>query len=168
MVKEASAPQQIGFRFGDRVLELDSSHVGIIQLGAGYKEKFAPSIVRQSTLIHEARHSDCTGGIKRSVLDDLLKGIFPENSSCGHLHVKCPAGHDYAGYMACDKGAWGAYAVEAVYGSVISKTCTNCSETEKQIALISALDSVSRVLVLDDMLAGRLGPPDMTSSGVIE
>ncbi|HAR41495.1 MAG TPA: hypothetical protein DCS07_02505 [Bdellovibrionales bacterium] len=166
MIKEASSPTEVAFRFGSRLIQLDSSRVGIIRLGEGYKEDFAPSISRQSTLVHEARHSDCTGGLPRSTIEDLINGKLPEDPACGHLHAICPADHSFAGYAACDKEAWGAYAVEAIFTAVIAKTCTNCSETEKQIALISAADSLSRVLVLEDMLSGRLGPPNMTSDGV--
>jgi hypothetical protein len=169
-------PQEtkIAFRFGDRAVPLNQSRVGIIQLGEGYtKTSFfgkpmLSSVHRQATLVHEARHSDCTGGITKADVEQIRLGKLPENRSCGHLHDICPAGHQYAGHAACDVLPWGAYAVEAVFALGIAKACTNCSELDKQLALTTAIDSFSRVAPLEDMVSGRLGPPNMSSSGVLD
>jgi len=160
---------RLGLRIGNLTVPVDSSRVGIIQLGAGYLARRVGSTVidtmyRTGTLIHEGRHSDCTGGLKYSDYERMRLGLMPEGHACGHLHKECPLDHDMAGLKACDGHAWGAYAIEGVYSSGMAKNCTSCSESEKQSALASATESFSRVLVLDDMLAGKLGDPDMSSS----
>jgi hypothetical protein len=168
----AQAPVQLGFQVADSVVPLDSPRVGIIQLGQGYtlkkdgKDAF-PQLVRVATLIHEARHSDCTGGMVRSDLDLIKQGDLPENRSCGHLHVRCPEGHEYEGAYACDGDAWGAYSIEGLFAAGLVKNCTNCSTADQNVALVIFADSMSRVIPVDDMLAGKLGDPDMTSSTLI-
>jgi hypothetical protein len=169
------SPQPLGFNFDGQQIPLDHSRVGIIQLGNGYsltkgllRKPWLPTIDRVSTIVHEARHSDCTGGISKADVANLSQGTLPEDHSCGHMHVVCPAGHPLAGYMACDGQAWGAYAVQGVYEVILSQDCTTCTEAEKQAALAGASDALSRVLVLDDMVNGKLGDPDMSSSGVRE
>lgn len=162
-------------------IPVDSPRVGIIQLGDGYTEigfdtngnqVHIPSEYRQAILMHEARHSDCTGGLTDADIASAkqLEGTtdFPSNYSrisCGHLHVVCPASHSYAGYYACDKEAWGAYAVGAVYSDAL--TTSSLSDSDEQIMAEAALDNYDRLLVdAKDMLAGKLGKPDMTSDGV--
>ncbi|MDR3607692.1 MAG: hypothetical protein P4M08_09960 [Oligoflexia bacterium] len=165
----ASAPRQLYFEFGDSYILIDSSRVGIVQLGDGYTAQdhggyVFPSLVRVSTLVHEARHSDCTGGMHQSTLDLLMRAKTPDRLGCGHLHVKCPEGHDYAGYYACDNEAWGAYSVEAVYVSAFIKNCSSCSAADSRIARMIEADALNRVLPLNDMLRGKSGDPDMSSS----
>jgi hypothetical protein len=169
LVSEA-AEQNLIFTLGDIKIPVLSTRVGIVQLGKGYTVKNingkpVDSVVRSNTLVHEARHSDCTGGLKETDKARLKQGQIPVGKECGHIHVVCPAGHDLAGFPGCDSHAWGAYSVDAVYASAIATLCQNCSELQKQVALASAAESFSRVLVLEDMIAGRLGRPDMTSWG---
>ncbi len=166
------APHQIGFQMGNQVIPLTSSRVGIIQLGQGYTLKHNgeyafPELARITTLIHEARHSDCTGGLIRSDLEKIEAGEIPEHHSCGHLHVRCPEGHDYEGAFACDADAWGAYSIEALYSAAMVKNCTNCTSEEQKLALMIFADSYSRVIPANDMLQGKLGLPDMSSSNKI-
>jgi hypothetical protein len=164
MVQESLRPVQVGMKVADQVVPLNSSRVGIIQLGGVFAKM--PSVARQETLVHESRHSDCTGGVTRDEIKSFLQSGQPTNRSCGHLHVICPASHELAGHAACDGQAWGAYAIGGAYSAALSQSCANCSETEKQLSLVIAADSLSRVLVLDAMMEGRLGQPDMSSAGV--
>lgn len=161
--------RKVRFRIGNRKIPVKSTRVGIIQLGEGYLwEKYGDvtiqPVYRISTLIHEARHSDCTGGLRLDDLYRLRLGMDPKSKGCGHMHVECPAGHDLEGALACDAHAWGAYSVEAVFAKEVFSRCKNCSEAERQMALAVAADSFSRVTVLTDMITGRLGDPDMSSS----
>jgi hypothetical protein len=166
------SPKPYSLRVGQTLVPIQSSRVGIIQLGEGYTLKDASPaltspILRIATLIHEARHSDCTGGISSSDLEKLLTGDDPDKSNCGHLHVRCPEGHRYDGVYACDDEAWGAYSVEATYLTGIIKKCSNCSAEEKAIATTLFADSLDRVIPATEMLAGKLGDPDMSSSTVV-
>lgn len=168
----AAAPSELDFTLGDMRIPLTSSRVGIVQIGEGYtlqkNGQYAfPQIVRIATLVHEARHSDCTGGISRSDLQKLQNGDIPENHSCGHLHVRCPAGHDYEGAFACDGEAWGAYSIQALYAAALVKNCSNCTAEEQNQALMIFSDSLNRVIPAEAMLAGKLGAPDMSSSTVV-
>jgi hypothetical protein len=168
----ADGSGKLGFKIDENLVPLDSSRVGIIQLGQGYtlkdKGHYAfPQFARISTLIHEARHSDCTGGITRGDIDLIRQGEFPEHRECGHLHSRCPVGHNYEGAYACDQEAWGAYAVQGVFTASLVKNCANCSEAEQKVALAVFSDAISRVIPLDDMLAGKLGNPDMSSSAEV-
>jgi hypothetical protein len=156
--------ETLHFRVGDRALPVSSPRVGIIMLGKSYSS-FEP-IERIGVLIHEARHSDCTGGLSEADLTRIHDDELPSNHACGHIHVDCPPGHDYAGYPACDDHPWGAYSVEAVFLATLAKMCVNCSERDLQMAYAMSADALSRILVLDDMLAGKLGPPDMSSTEV--
>lgn len=169
----AKLPQKIEFTIDGDKIPLESSRVGIIQLGEGYTLKkdddyIFPQVIRVSTLVHEARHSDCTGGALASDLARIIKGELPSSHACGHLHVRCPEGHAYEGSFACDAEAWGAYSIEAVYDLALMKTCKNCSTADKKMAEIAAADSLSRVLIpLEDLYNGKAGAPDMSSSNLI-
>jgi hypothetical protein len=164
-VSEALRPERLSFEFGEDLVKVDSPRVGIIMLGPGFSPRLN-RLSRAGIFVHEARHSDCTGGLPVSDLERIAAGLPPLQESCGHSHAICPAGHDYAGLPACDQHAWGAYAVQNVFFKAVLESCDSCSEEERQIALAEYADSASRILVLDEMLAGELGPPDMSSSGV--
>jgi len=163
-----SQRKRLTFRIGDVSVPMDDPRNGLIQIGTAYiggktKTKMDTN-VRNNTLVHEARHSDCTGGVYQSDIDRMKVGELPTNPLCGHTHVMCPDGHDFEGYYACDGHAWGAYSVGGVFSAAISKYCENCTEADRQKALIEGLDSFSRVLVLDKMKDGLAGAPNMTSS----
>jgi hypothetical protein len=73
---------------------------------------------------------------------------------CWHLHAKCADNHPdltLRGLSACDDQSWGAYSVGAAYWDGISSSCTNCSESEKQLAVISMMDSLNRLNDLNDL-----------------
>jgi len=169
-IHETLGPSQgLSIRFAGNRVPLDSSRVGLIQLGPGYTDETIHTVDRLETLVHEGRHSDCTGGLSQQALFLLRNGIPPLGSTCGHSHAACPAGHPLEGLPACDVAPWGAYAVGAVFSVGISRQCENCSEEEKQLAEMSAGDSLSRVdpAILDQMFSGVFGAPDMSSQGVL-
>ena len=154
---------------------VDSSRVGIMVIGSGYKEALdqvsLPPAFRQSILVHEARHSDCTGGITQADItlarnahsSREFEAAF-KSRSCGHLHVFCPPGHEYHGLPACDHDPWGAYAIGAIYSKATSSTL---SGVDREIMMINTADSISRLLYdFDAMIAGKFGTPDMSSAGL--
>ena len=162
-------PKRLLFKLGKAEMPLESSRIGIIKLGEGYllgRINGIPlnPIVRSGILVHEARHSDCTGGIWKSDIERLKSNQLPENKMCGHLHVMCPEGHTMAGLPACDAQPWGAYSIAGIYYGRVAKKCMNCSEREKQIAQIHALEQFSRVMPIKEMLDGKTAQPDMSSS----
>lgn len=166
MISEALENGDLRSLFGEGEVQLDSSRVGIIQIGGGYWQGTS-WLERMGTQVHEARHSDCTGGLTRADLQRIKNQELPDNPTCGHLHEICPEDHAYVGLPACDRHAWGAYAVQAVYFAVLARSCSNCNGGEIQLAEVIASDAASRILVLDEMLSGQLGSPDMSSSGVV-
>ncbi len=162
-------------------IPVTSPRVGFMALGEGYvasvKNKSGQTIVlpaeyRQSILMHEARHSDCPGGVSQADLDVVRKAtsaqIFNDTyarRTCGHLHVRCPTGHPFAGLAACDDVAWGAYSVGALYGAAV---VGSLSGNDKAILESVLLDFWGRNVGItkEDILAGKQGEPDMSSSGI--
>jgi len=153
-----------------RKIPVNGSRIGLIQLGPGFSKPERNAVEQFSTFVHEGRHSDCTGGLYRSDLQRLRLGLLPAKSVCGNFHILCPEGHPLAGLPACEVHPYGAYFVQSVFDITLSGSCTNCSEEEKQVALISGYDGLSRVAprILNGTLSGAFGLPDMSSQGVIE
>ncbi len=160
-----------------------SSRSGIIALGAGYlasvtskrtgKSIPLPAEYRQAILLHEGRHSDCTGGLTQTQINtirdvsdaDDFEKKFPV-MACGHLHTICKSG-DYAGLAACDNEGFGAYTVGAVYA--LAAYNSSQDPIAKEILKSTFIDYFSRMESIDwnDLLSGKLHLiPDMTSSGV--
>ena len=164
----AAAEPAVQFQFADRWVDVTSSRVGIIQLGPGYGDKLA-NFVRMGTLIHEARHSDCTGGITRDEIAMLSRPGGSSPATCGHEHVLCPDDmKELVNKAACDDRPWGAYAVGWIYNLEVALNCVNCSASELQIAKVAALDSRSRLLDITGMTSPDSPVPDMTSSGIVD
>ena len=160
---------KIAMKIGVNAVPITSPRVGIIALGPGYtttaaKNHFS-SMDRSAALVHEARHSDCTGGLSTEDKLALKSGRDIINSTCGHSHVLCPPGHPLAGIFACDGHPWGAYAIEWVYANSVAQGCVNCDAVTKSVALMVATDAASRVTNFQSLLAGKAGKPDMTSEG---
>ncbi len=167
----------------EQILPVNSSRVGIMELGPAYEAKAEPEFggdavpvgVRQGILIHEARHSDCTGGITEADLDvarsaqndrDFFQR-FPK-PECGHFHSICPASMPgVGGLAACDDRPWGAYMVGYLYEKALISTVPVFSDEWSQITE-SAEDSYSRLLFdnKDDILQGKGVAPDMSSDGL--
>lgn len=114
-------------KISGEVMKIDDPHFGILGLGEQYARQQksphtgkmfdVPVEVRLETIVHESRHSDCTGGIKSSdlVLAQKTGDPMALDVRCGHIHSKCPAGHEYQGLYACDNHEWGAYGIGFVY-----------------------------------------------------
>jgi len=164
----------------DRTIPVSDSRVGLMLIGPGYdafihatngNDYEVPSGYRQSILLHEARHSDCTGGISEDDLNVLRMSPNAQwtdanfkDRECGHLHTYCPPGHDLAGKLACDDLAWGAYAVQYVY---VQATINDYVGADRAIMEATLADLRSRLLFdVDDMMMGQMGAPDMSTSGV--
>lgn len=117
-------------------IPISSPRVGVIQVGPGLftvpKDKKATDYdvraERLLTLFHEARHSDGRG------------------EHLGMMHTKCPSGHSYSGYYACDFNLNGAYSVGAYMGKALAENCTDCTVAHKEKMRLSYLDSFSRVI----------------------
>jgi hypothetical protein len=145
---------------------IGEGYVGSTQSRDGKRTITFPPEYRQAILVHEARHSDCTGGISQTDLqtlrdaqnDDVTNALVA-HMHCGHLHVKCPAGHEYAGLQACDNEAWGAYTVGEMYYRGVRED-PNISGENRALADAVIVDYKSRSLVPRDGMA------DMSSSGV--
>lgn len=122
---------------GEKIF-INSPRVGVVQIGEGLftswavegtpKNSVANSLLRLSTLIHEARHSDGNGD----------NATFP--------HARCPLGHELAGNYACDNKSNGPYVLNALTLKHFLKTCTNCTNIEKQTIMLFQSDSLSRIL----------------------
>jgi hypothetical protein len=171
----------VTFNFNDQNVPLTSARTGIVVLGDGYSDTIAikdgqgnsntvslPAFYRQSILLHEARHSDCTGGLS----DFQLSRISQETSAaefsanddagtCGHLHIMCPSG-DYQGLYACDDEIYGAYGVQDVFldAAELQLQIDNPDSVEDHLAIMMEVDTKSRLL--DDGRGAEY--PDMSST----
>ena len=184
------------FVIAGQTIQPKSSRVGIMMIGPGYDRvqqnsdgslfRF-PREYRQSILIHEARHSDCTGGITQSAIDRArMIGSFngflekTQESNCAHLHAICPSWHNLHDLAGCDDKPWGAYAVQSMYSfALYYKAKAHGDLVLMRIMEISAADAATRLLYVIDandsehvphisrLFNGQFGPPDMSSTGVI-
>lgn len=159
-------PADVKIRINNQLVDINSSRIGVMQFGDLYVD--SPAALQAATIVHEARHSDCTGGALASDVERHGNGLPTENKKCGHLHGMCPPGHIYEGQVACDLLPWGAYIMDAMYSVAIVETCTTCSETDKQAAEANALDCLERpAYSVEDLFNGALGSPDMSSSSQV-
>lgn len=162
-ISKVSEPEQdVQFLINNTPVDITSSRIGVMQFGDIFSEIRTLEQVR--TLVHEARHSDCTGGVLASDLERFENRQPMVNHKCGHSHARCPDG-PLEGEFACDDHPWGAYAVDTIYSGAVALTCTNCSETDKQVAEAMTLDGISRLTYdFNELLNGGFGAPDMSSS----
>jgi hypothetical protein len=166
-ISKASEPDLVQFQINDQLLEIPSTRIGVIQIGAPFVE--LPSVARVTTLVHEARHSDCTEGALASDLNRFKNGLPPLNHLCSHTHEICPPEHPLAGEYACDSHPWGAYAIGALYAGAVALECTSCTESQKILAEQIFYDSVSRLLYnFTHLMDGSYGPPNMSSSDLVK
>lgn len=130
--------------------KLNSGRVGIIVLGDAFNIPGREDFNRLLTLLHEARHSDCTTGLDETDLSLIqtgnITGLQAKNPSCGHLHEDCPAGHDLEGVPACDSHAWGAYSMSWVFAQNFLDRCDGCTELEKETLSIAVKDARTRLI----------------------
>jgi hypothetical protein len=136
MGKQIGFPLEADLR-GIGKVAVTSPRTGIIQIGEGlFNDKLFNGIDREatsrksfrlSTFFHEARHSDGNG------------------KSLGFFHSACPPGHTYEGQSACDASINGPYMIGALTTLYFLKSCTNCSEAEKELLSLMTYDDFSRV-----------------------
>lgn len=152
-------PEDLRFQLNNEQLEINSSRIGVMQVGDIFNQ--SDVITQAITLVHEARHSDCTGGALASDIQNFHDNGTIENKKCGYLHGFCPL----AG--SCDVIPWGAYAIDVIYSLAISETCTSCTEAEKQSAEANALQFINNAYELSATVNGEFGDPDMSSSNTV-
>lgn len=163
--------RNISFFTNNSSVAVNDPRIGIIKLGRAYSVfnevtgRPLNTVARTSVLVHEARHSDCTGGLSNQDFQRLSAGELPENRSCGHLHTICESG-DYKGLAACDGREWGAYALGWLFAQQVSENCETCNEAMRQTAQVVAIDSLGRIPIelVKKMRSGTLAPPDMSST----
>lgn len=163
--------RNISFFTNNSSVAVNDPRIGIIKLGRAYSVfdevtgRPLNTVARTSVLVHEARHSDCTGGLSNQDFQRLSAGELPENRSCGHLHTICKSG-DYKGLAACDGREWGAYALGWLFAQQLSENCESCNEAMRQTAMAVAIDSLARIPteLAREMRGGTLAPPDMSST----
>jgi hypothetical protein len=163
--------RNINFFTNNTAIPVNDPRVGIIKLGRAYsvfdESNGRPlnTVARTSILVHEARHSDCTGGLNDRDFLNLAAGQLPDNRSCGHLHTICASG-DYEGLPACDGKQWGAYALGWLFANELVKNCENCTAAMRSTAEVVALDSLTRIPpeLAREMRNGTLNQPDMSST----
>ncbi len=164
-----------------QVVPATSSRVGIVGLTARYVKYLPkndnssteiPIEFRQSTIIHEARHSDCTDGITESDLNRIRQAQsyseFIHNSharKCGHFHSPCETG-DLKGLLACDLDPWGSYGIQMIFlEGVINNIKPGAAAW--QILNAKILDNKSRVQFgYLRMIYSQAHHPNMNSSGL--
>lgn len=168
LAHELALPQKrLAFAVNGVGYEPADPRVGVIRIQGAFP-RLSP-LEAAKTLVHEARHSDCTGGADAGDLAPTLRYVLrqspalPANPACLHLHVVCPAGHDYQGEVACDGHAWGAYAYSWIFAAALERRCPDCSERERAVARMQAIDQYRRILHPEE-LARTL--PDLSSQGV--
>jgi hypothetical protein len=173
----------IEIKDGDGTLiPIDSSRAGVVELGPAYLPSFQSSTGRtysipvegrQAILMHEARHSDCTGGFSGAQLaifkatknNDEVESKFPV-MTCGHLHQRCVAG-DFKGIEACDGEAFGAYTMGAIFA--LAGSYSNTDPIAIEMLRANFVDYLSRIqggIDMNSILIGKTPlTPDMSSAG---
>ena len=152
---------------GDKVAA-NSTRAGVMQLGEGFSLDDADKIFRITTYIHEARHSDCTGGLSHTNQNTIataqhaadLDSLFPSDASiaagtevCAHIHSLCPdtlpggAPHPYKKVLDSSTGDYGPYACDKTYfgaymveGVYSQAVFANCTNcTEAEVSEADAI-----------------------------
>ena len=163
------------------IIPVSSTRVGIMLIGPAYNGSIRkldgssvpfPQEFRQSLLIHEARHSDCVGGVTEDDLRIAREAStyleFTErfdSKKCGHLHALCREG-DYRGLPACDSMRWGSYGIQALYLEAALKAAPFGSE-KYQLLLATFIDTKSRLFFNYDLdMIHGLEDPELDSLGL--
>lgn len=148
---------------GSSPLHVSSTRTGLIVINSARYATFT-SHARLSILLHEGRHSDCTGGLTQVQINKLKTGDQSDLSTCAHTHDVCPVGHSLAGEIACDDHLWGPYSVQYVYLKRIYDHCANCTATDRTLMEILMLDAFEKVIPNTEIQNQTAPPPDMSSS----
>ncbi|MBY0385848.1 hypothetical protein K2X05_11885 [bacterium] len=125
---------ELEIQTANKNMALNSPHIGLVgftsRFFTNYVANSAPREARMSIYVHESRHSDCTG--------------MEDGFSCGYGHIECPSGHDMAGLDACDRYAWGAYSVGAVYLNYVKHQFRESTRQYRYLNSL-AIESLSRL-----------------------
>ena len=145
-----------------RLIELKGSRHGVVVSGPAFFYDQTTDIEKISIIAHEARHADCPVKPGSYSACSLLLSpdlVDKEERRCGNIHAKCSSS-DQA--RACENLSWGSYAVSYVVLKKIYQDCLNCSEKERQIALLLSNEYYKRFKV-DDVKEIFEGTPDLSS-----
>jgi hypothetical protein len=145
---------------GNRVDLIDSPRYGLIELSPSTlveakeaQEGDADRFLHLAVFVHEARHSDCSGGVDRSLMSDR-KALPP---SCTYVHVVCKNSSEAEkGVLACDRQFWGAYSAEYVVLDAIADSCIDCNKPTRWLLKYYAIESASRINLLPETLLARI------------
>ena len=151
------------FKINDTVVSITSPGFGYIGFTGMFFAKTRTDLDRIATLMHEARHSDCNQIPNPAQAKAFL--VSRDNTGwekCTFGHAKCPVGHDLEGSYACDNLPWGSYAVTLIIQNAIVNYCNACTDAEKTASIAREKDARSRILILDKILSGEAGLPDLT------
>lgn len=178
-LKSVVNQQRVDIVTTNKVIRVYSSRPAIVMLGSGYTTQIStsrgslkiPWIYRIGKLIHEARHSDCTGGFFKSDVALAKKSrssqefmTFFKSSRCGYLHALCFSNDpDLRGTYACEREPWGPYSIEAIFFDAMKEGLAHDSAEYLQMDLF-ARDAKRRLnFRFEDLVSGLLGPPDLTN-----
>lgn len=137
-ISALNAGKQVNYVvLNDKNIKIQSPRSGIIQLNGFFYN--SETIFQISTLLHEARHSDCPHGIKTKANGEY------DFQDCGYPH-------NSGGGVEIDKDrfAWGAYAASYLFGEAITNACTNCTDDEKMMGLVIQSDAQNHILPFVD------------------
>jgi uncharacterized protein YjbI with pentapeptide repeats len=122
---------------------------GILMLGPGYTRSETNQSLRLSTLVHEARHTDCPSPPSADQLGPAFEGETPHQDlselQCGYFHIMCPKGSELEGLRACDNQDDGAYGATRAFAEALDRSCENCTERERARARIVWLEAKNRI-----------------------
>lgn len=125
--------------FREKVI-ISSPRIGVVMADKGYLDtrlhfpgypinSKSNHLSRIATLIHEARHSDGHG------------------VGLSFIHAECPRNHTYQYMRACDENLNGPYSIGGYAYLELGKLCDKeCSNIEKEIFKLKAIDSFSRIM----------------------
>jgi hypothetical protein len=165
--KPNAHPTQVTFE--NIRIDITSTRIGFIAIGPVYTDPSTTWVDRLDTLVHEARHSDCSAMPNSQDLTAYGTGQYlnmsPEGLKCALVHMPCPKGHPLVGQLACDAQDWGAYTVGYVFSKSVYHSCSTCTEKDRQAGLATATDDFSRLFddVQQRLLTHTAGVPDMSS-----
>jgi uncharacterized protein YjbI with pentapeptide repeats len=105
---------------------------------------------------------DDTAAIKTTYWGELE--VTKKSPDWGFLHTKCPSDIMGGANGACDDTNEGAYAVGRHLLVAIANTCTSCTEAEKEMARVAAIDAKSRYIGDRTSTTVRLRPASYEKS----
>jgi hypothetical protein len=167
------------------VIHFDSHQSNVVQLSAQYTDVHyfedgtyvrIPAAFRLGVLAHEARHSDCTGGVTEEDLENMRSAVSYEDFlqrsprfECAHFHSVCVIDPGGPEIPACDEHSWGSYMFSWVYAEAMAAD-PDKSEHEKQLLNSMAISFKQRLrkFDVDAVMADTHQKPNMTGQGMVK